>query len=295
MIPAPVIAAAAGLAFAFTGKADRVAPALRFLAGPGLKIGVALLGAQIAWQELAALGLPVAAAGGALVMAGLGVGTSIGLLVGLPLAEALIAASAVSICGASAALGAASALPNTERNARTAAFVVIAVNLLSTLAMVGYPLLAGALGFSDRQAGVFLGLSIHDVAQVVAAGHAVSPQAEATAALAKLSRVLWLGPVVMLIALSMRGAEKRFVGPPPFVWGFAGLVAARNFGLLPETLLPALAFASKALLLAGVFAIAAKASPKQLLQVDPRLALTLTAATAVVAALSITASLLLVA
>ena len=56
----------------------------------------------------------------------------------------------------STAMGAASALPGTDQNRRTAAFVVIGVNLLSTLAMLAYPLIAAALGFSDRQTGVFL-------------------------------------------------------------------------------------------------------------------------------------------
>lgn len=292
--PAPVLAAVAGLAFAFTGLAPRIAPALKGWSGPGLKTGVAMLGAQVAWVELAALGLPVAAAGGFLVLSGLGIGTAIGALAGLPLAEALIAASAVSICGASAAMGAASALPGTEQNRRTAAFVVIGVNLLSTIAMIAYPMIAQALGFSERQTGVFLGLAIHDVAQVVAAGHSVSPLAETTAALAKLSRVLWLGPVVMLIALSVRSGSKRFPAPPPFVWGFAGLMLARNLGLIPELLLPALTATSQILLLGGVFAISAQASPRDLLKIDPRLAWTLAAATAVVAMISAAASVTLV-
>ncbi len=294
--PAPVLAAVAGLAIAFIGVTPRMAPALRGWSDPALKVGVALLGAQIAWAELVALGLPTAAAGGALVLTGLGAGTAIGALAGLPLAEALIAASAVSICGASAALGAASVLPGTVQNRRTAAFVVIGVNLLSTLAMVAYPFIAQALDFSDRQTGVFLGLSIHDVAQVVAAGHSVSPEAENTAALAKLSRVLWLGPAVMLIAFSMRsGQASRTPGPPAFVWGFAGLMLARNLGLLPSVLLPALTTASQILLLGGVFAISALAAPRSLARIDPRLAWTLLATTAFMAMAAAAASLLLVA
>lgn len=292
--PAPVLAAIAGLTFALSGLAPRFAPALKGWSGRGLKVGVAMLGVQVAWIELAALGLPVAAAGGVLVLSGLGVGTAIGALAGLPLAEALIAASAVSICGASAAMGAASALAGTDQNRRTAAFVVIGVNLLSTFAMLAYPLIAGALGFSDRQTGVFLGLSIHDLAQVVAAGHSVSPQAETTAALAKLSRVLWLGPVVMLIAMSVKSGSTRFPGPPPFVWGFAGLMLARNLGLIPEVLLPTLTAASQILLLGGVFAISAQTSPRDLLKIDPRLAWTLAAATGFMAVLAATASFVLV-
>ena len=293
--PAPILAALAGMGLAFAGVSGSIKTGLCWWAKPGLKIGVALLGAQIAWVELAALGLPVALASGALVMSSLGLGTAIGAMAGLPLVEALIAASAVSICGASAAMAASSALPESEANRRTTALVVVGVNLLSTIAMVAYPLIAAGLDFSPRQVGVFLGLSIHDVAQVVAAGSSVSPAAEASAALAKLSRILWLGPVVIAIGLSMRGrGANRFFGPPLFVWGFAALMAARNFGLIPEAVLPAMATASQLLLLGGVCAISAQVAPRDLLRIEPRLAITLVAATIVIAGLAAVTSLLLV-
>ncbi|WP_309643936.1 putative sulfate exporter family transporter [Phenylobacterium sp.] len=294
--PAPILAALAGMGLAVAGVSASVKTGLCWWSKPGLKIGVALLGAQIAWVELAALGLPVALASGALVMTSLGIGTAIGALAGLPLVEALIAASAVSICGASAAMAAASALPDTEKSRKTTALVVVGVNLLSTVAMVAYPLIAASLDFSPRQIGVFLGLSIHDVAQVVAAGSSVSPATEASAALAKLSRILWLGPVVIAIALSMRGTgATRFPGPPLFVWGFAALMTARNFGLIPEAMLPAMATASQILLLGGVCAISAQVAPRDLLRIEPRLAITLVAATVVIAGLAAAVSRFLVA
>lgn len=294
--PAPVIAAVAGMGLGLAGLSGRLAPGLCWWAKPGLKVGVALLGAQIAWAELAALGLPVVLAGGGVVMASLGAGTGIGLLAGLPLVEALIAASAVSICGASAAMAAASALPQSDQSRRTTALVVVGVNLLSTIAMVAYPLIAVKLGFSARQVGVFLGLSIHDVAQVVAAGASVSPQAEAAAALSKLSRILWLGPVVVAVALSLRGAARgRFPAPPAFVWGFAALMLIRSLGLIPADLLPALAAASQILLLGGVCAISAQVAPRDLMRIEPRLAWTLIAATTVIALLAALTSLTLVA
>ena len=109
--PAPVLAAVAGMGLGLAGWSPAMAPGLALWARPGLKTGVALLGAQIAWAELAALGLPVALASGGVVMASLGAGTGLGLLLGLPLVEALIAASAVSICGASAAMAAPAPYP----------------------------------------------------------------------------------------------------------------------------------------------------------------------------------------
>jgi uncharacterized membrane protein YadS len=296
--PAPVLAAAAGMGLGLAGLSGRMATGLTWWARPGLKFGVALLGAQIAWAELAALGVPVALASGGVVMASLGAGTLIGTLAGLPLVEALIAASAVSICGASAAMAASSALPETDNSRRTTALVVVGVNLLSTFAMVAYPVIAAALGFSPRQIGVFLGLSIHDVAQVVAAGSSVSPATEASAALAKLSRILWLGPVIVAIALATRSGSpgaRRFPAPPLFVWGFAGLMLIRSLGFIPEAMLPALNTASQILLLGAVCAISAQVAPRDLLRIEPKLAWTLVAASAVIAVLAAVTSLALVA
>ncbi|WP_374577678.1 YeiH family protein [Phenylobacterium sp.] len=294
--PAPVLAAVAGMGLGLAGWSPAMAPGLALWAKPGLKTGVALLGAQIAWAELAALGLPVALASGGVVMASLGAGTGLGLLLGLPLVEALIAASAVSICGASAAMAASSALPDSEASRRTTALVVVGVNLLSTLAMVAYPVIARHFGFSERQTGVFLGLSIHDVAQVVAAGSSVSPTAEASAALSKLSRILWLGPVVIAVALSMgvRAGQRRFPAPPLFVWAFAALMAARSLDLIPAAALPVLSLASQLLLLGGVAAISAQVAPRDLMRIEPRLAWTLATATTVIALLAATVSLVLV-
>lgn len=295
--PAPVIAAAAGMGLGLAGWSPRMAAGLAWWARPGLKTGVALLGAQIAWAELAALGLPVALASGGVVMVSLAAGAGVGLFFGLPLVEALIAAAAVSICGASAAMAAASALPETEASRRTTALVVVGVNLLSTLAMVAYPVIALRLGFSERQTGVFLGLSIHDVAQVVAAGGSVSPTTEASAALTKLSRILWLGPVVVAVALAMgrQAGAGRFPAPPFFVWAFAALMAARSAGVIPAALLPALAIASQLLLLGGVAAISAQVAPRDLMRIEPRLAWTLAAGAALIAALAAATSLALVA
>src|SRR5258705_8890970 len=76
-------------------------------------------------------------------------------------------------------------------------FVVVAVNALSTLAMVAYPLICTALGFDAQVTGVMLGATIHDVAQVVGAGYAVSETAGNTAVIVKLFRVFLLLPVVL--------------------------------------------------------------------------------------------------
>lgn len=289
--PAPLLAVVLGMALGAMGLGARLAAGLDVWAKPGLRLGVALMGAQITWSEFALLGGPAVLASGAVVLGGLTIGAAVGMALGLPLAEALIAAAACSICGASAALAASQAAPASPANQRTTALVIVGVNLLSTAAMLAYPPIAHALGLSGHQAGVFFGLSIHDVAQVAGAGSSVSPQAAGAAALAKLARIVWLGPAVVLIGVLLTrtqdgGARTGLKGPPGFVLGFAALAALRGLGLLPPMVVTTLAAVSSFLLLAGVGAISAKLGPAALLEVRPRLAMALCLATLAVALLA---------
>src|SRR5690606_13759233 len=105
-----------------------------------------------------------------------------------------ITAGAVAICGASAALAICSVLPRDRQADQRALVTVVGVTLLSTLAMILYPILAGALHFDAQTAGIFLGGTIHDAAQVVGAGYTGSEDAALSATLVKPVRVACLLP-----------------------------------------------------------------------------------------------------
>jgi uncharacterized integral membrane protein (TIGR00698 family) len=282
------------------GARDRLAAGCRLAAGPGLKLGVALLGAQVVWADVLHLGLPVIGASAAIVSLGVAIGAGLGVALGLPLVEALIAACAMSICGASAAMATASALPQSPSSRQTTVLVVVAANLLSTVAMVAYPLLSTAMSMSNRQAGVFFGLSIQDVAQVAAAGAAVSPAATATAALTKVTRILWLGPAIMLAStMSSRfagqGASTRLrLTPPPVVIGFFAVMLASNLGAVPTGSVELLSHLSHLLLLAGVAAISSQLPLKALTKVRPSLIASMVILSVLVAGTAAAVSLLLV-
>ena len=83
---------------------------------------------------------------------------------------------------------------------------------MSTLAMITYPLISQAFGHSDVQAGIFIGASIHDVAQVVGAGYSISEHAGDTATFVKLIRVSGLLPVVVAIGLIFGASKHRSDG-----------------------------------------------------------------------------------
>jgi uncharacterized integral membrane protein (TIGR00698 family) len=182
----------------------------------------------------------------------------------------LLTGGATAICGASAALALAAALPAHPQKERATLFTVIGVSALSTLAMIAYPLLARWLGLSDHLAGVFLGATIHDVAQVVGAGYGMSREAGDVATLVKLLRVAMLLPVIVLAA-SIARARTRADGSEPgtrppmlpgFAVAFALLVAINSTGFVPATVQALGGDVSRWMLVAAIAGIGMKTQLK---------------------------------
>lgn len=271
MFDAPVapFALVAGFLVAapLAGKLD-LAPGMKVAERPLLRAGIALLGLRIALGDIAGLGVETLMLVLGCVALTLALGSGIGRLFGLPRGFAMLSASATAICGASAAMAVASVLPKNEESERQTGYVVAVVATLSTLAMLAYPAVAHLAGLSPNAAAVFLGASIHDVAQVAGAGYSVSPQVGDLAVTVKLVRVSLLALVVLAVALSFAGSAReagtkgpgRSVLLPGFVIAFFALAAVRTLGIVPETVLPVATFASNLLIGAGVVAVGAKTS-----------------------------------
>ena len=143
---------------------------------------------------------------------------------------------------------------------------VVAVTALSTIAMVLYPLVAHGFGFDAHTSGVFLGATIHDVAQVVGAGYSVSAEAGDTATIVKLFRVALLLPAVLLISLLFRDAaqatDKSTRPPllPGFLVLFAVLVAINSSGWVSPTITSGLQGASRWCLVLAIAALGTRTS-----------------------------------
>jgi uncharacterized integral membrane protein (TIGR00698 family) len=235
---------------------------------PLLRAGVALLGLKIALGDIAGLGVGTLLLVLGCVALTLGVGSAIGRLFGLPKGFSMLSASATAICGASAAMAVSQVLPKSAETERQTSYVVAVVATLSTLAMLAYPAIARMTGLDPAAAAIFLGASIHDVAQVAGAGYSVSPQVGDMAVTVKLVRVSLLALVVIAVALAVAGAARAETGKGPgrsvllpgFVIAFFAFAAARSAGLVPDAVLPVATFASNLLIGAGVVAVGAKTS-----------------------------------
>ena len=121
----------------------------------------------------------------------------------------VLRAARSAICGASAALAIASVLPRSDTSERDTILTVVSVTALSTLAMILYPVFATSIGLDHERAGIFLGGTIHDVAQVVGAGYTISTETGDIATYVKLLRVAMLLPAVFAISFLVAAARRR--------------------------------------------------------------------------------------
>jgi uncharacterized integral membrane protein (TIGR00698 family) len=201
-VPATVVALLIGIALNPLARRPWFAAGLDFCLKTILRWAVALLGLRIALGEIAALGWSVAM----LVVVSMAATVAAGFLLarafGQSAAYGALAGAGTAVCGASATLATSIMLPDYKGKEADVAFVVVAVNALSTVAMVTYPLLCTFLGLDPTLTGVMLGATIHDVAQVVGAGYPVSEATGNAAVIVKLFRVFLLFPVVLVIGWS---------------------------------------------------------------------------------------------
>ncbi len=206
-----------------------------------LRTGIVLLGLQVTLAEILGIGV------GGLAILGfalfgtffftLWLGERLGVRAGLT----TLIATGTGVCGASAIVAANTVVRDNEE---AVAYALATVTLFGTIAMFAYPVLGGILPLNDRGYGLWTGASVHEVAQVVAAGFARGETTGEFATVAKLARVLLLAPLVIGMGLWVQRQLARAADPqeaavrgrvpmPWFVFGFLGMVLLAGTGWVP--------------------------------------------------------------
>lgn len=270
--PVMLFALLLGMAMNFLSEIDRCKAGIAFASRTVLRLGVALLGFRITVWEIAALGWqPVAlvvAAVALTILASIWAARAMGFKAEF----GLLSGGATAICGASAALALSAALPAHERKERATSFTIIGVSTLSTLALILYPAISKQFGFDDHHAGIFIGASIHDVAQVVGAGYAISPEAGDTAIVVKLMRVAMLLPVIVAVGLwaRSRGGHGEGDRPPLLPWfvsAFAMLVVVNSLVPIPDFIREGGNAASRWCLIAAIAGLGVKTHFQEIIDI----------------------------
>jgi uncharacterized membrane protein YadS len=254
--------------------------------------GIVLLGVQLGLGEVLAFGWRSLVLVVVVVFATFFGTQWLGRRMGLPGRQPLLIATGFAICGAAAVAAMESVTrrgDDREEDADTAdadpLVAVALVTLCGSLAILVLPLLRGPLGLGDVQFGHWVGASVHDVGQVVAAAGTAGAVAVQPAVVVKLMRVAMLAPMVAGAALverrraagdgwktagegrkavgegptSEEGQQRIGGGRPPllplFVVGFLLMVALRSTGWLPVSAVGHAKQAQDLLLTAGMFGL----------------------------------------
>ena len=235
-----------------------------------LRLGVVLLGLQLAIPDVLGLGWQTLAVVIVTVLATFFGTQWLGRRFGMTRTGALLTATGLSICGASAVAAMDEVAHGDEDETATA---VALVTIFGSLAIVVLPLLRAPLHLSLETFGAWSGASVHEVAQVVATAGAAGSAAVGPAVLVKLSRVVLLAPMVIGAGLVRRrqaraagapaagapatGADEVKLPPivPLFVVGFLAAVVVRSLGVLPAPLLDGAKTTTTLLLCAALFGL----------------------------------------
>ncbi len=218
---------------------------VRFSAQKLLRYGIILTGVRLNFALIISSGVQVLLLDIVLIAIGVGVFPPLMHRLGLPKRLAFLIGVGQSICGASAVGAMAALFPDVDED--DVSLAVAICGLVGTVGVLLFTFAAHLLPLSSNLYGLLTGSTLHEIAQVVAAGPAGGPKAADLAMVVKLTRVMLLAPVALIVAfvLALRaerqaepGAKRSFswkkVPIPWFVFGFLAVGAANSLGLFPK-------------------------------------------------------------
>lgn len=237
---------------------EAVSPGVTFAKQRLLRWGIVLYGLRLTFQDIAHVGLVGVAIDALVLCSTFGLACALGTrLFGLDRRTSMLIGAGSSICGAAAVMATE---PVVRGRSEDVAVAVSTVVVFGTLAMFLYPALyqlnldLHLVPMAHREFGLFAGSTIHEVAQVVAAGNAVGENAANIAVITKMVRVMMLAP--FLIGLSAwlarpkrddvaaskvrpmeRGRLSDRIALPWFALAFVLVVGLNSLSLLPHAVL----------------------------------------------------------
>lgn len=228
-----------------------------------LRAGVALLGLQVALGSLMAAGFAGLVTAVVVVASTLVVAVLLGSALGVERRLVLLLGAGTAICGASAVVATGEVV---RARREDVGYALVSITALGKLGMIAFPMLGRWFGLPDQAYGVWTGASLHEVAQVVGAGFAVSPEAGEAATIQKLARVVLLAPALVCLSVIDRRVHRSQAGyaaddqgttspVPVYVVIFLLLAGLNSSGLIPTFLSDVSRIVTPALLAAGLAAV----------------------------------------
>ncbi|MDH1473731.1 YeiH family protein [Comamonas thiooxydans] len=228
--------------------ASQCASGIAFTKARLLRTGIVLYGLRLTFQDIGQVGMAGVVIDALVLSSTFLLAQWIGQkLLGMDKRTTMLVGAGASICGAAAVLATE---PVVKGRAEDVAVAVATVVVFGTIGTFLYPALFhwnaeyGWIDTSMQQYGVFVGSTVHEVAQVVAAGEAIGSQAADTAVIAKMVRVMMLAPFLLVLSMWLTRSERALgvndgqpgnrITIPWFAVGFVAMAGVNSLGVLPK-------------------------------------------------------------
>lgn len=215
---------------------------IQFSAKTVLRIAIVFYGFRITFQDVYLIGIEGIIVATTMLASTMILGAFIGIkLLGLDRDTSLLVSSGSAVCGAAAVLATEEVL---QSETHKTAIAIATVVLFGTISMFLYPVLykSGMLNMDTSQYGLYVGGSVHEVAQVVAAGSAIDASASDSAVIVKMTRVIMLAPMLLILGFSLTQMKSNNLKCQPklvvpwFAVLFIVMIAFNSLQLLSDSM-----------------------------------------------------------
>lgn len=202
-----------------------------------LRTGIVLYGFRITLQDIHSVGVNAIVTDAIMLIATFFITCWLGIrLLKIDRQIVQMTAAGCSICGAAAIMATS---PVVKAESHKVSVAVALIVIFGTICMFLYPMLYLYLNgyISSHQFGIYIGSSVHEVAQVYAAGSNINGTVADTAVISKMIRVMMLAPFLLALSyfLQKEQSGNRKINIPWFAVLFIGVAIFNSFNLLPTS------------------------------------------------------------
>ena len=220
---------------------------ITFSAKKILRFAIVFYGFRITFQQIAEVGIDGFMVSLIMLSTTFIIGTFLGQKVfKMDRDTSMLTAAGASVCGAAAVLATEPVLKAEEHKTAVAVSMVV---LFGTIAMFLYPVLysSGLLDMNAREFGIYVGGTIHEVAQVVAVPASIPGAGDEmanSAVIVKMTRVIMIAPMLIILGIYLSYSAKKngTIGGgvklviPWFAVYFVGMAGFNSLNLVPMSI-----------------------------------------------------------
>ncbi len=237
-----------------------------------LKIGIILMGVTLSFSQILTVGKYALGLMCFTLFTAFGGGYILGRLFKVNWKLSSMLSASTAICGGTAV---ATLGPAIEAEDRDIAYAISATFLFDLLTVIIFPWLGNLMGLTDTSYGLWVGTAVNDTSSVVAAGYGFSEAAGSFAVIVKLTRTLFIVPIVLIFSIiharkkvklgqeqpTMQMEKPKLINIFPwFILMFIAVVAIKSTGLIPKPAVTSISMLSKLFMVMALGAIGLKTS-----------------------------------